>query len=210
MNEIEEVKTKVPELVKVVNELTIKDDVSNGQASILLSTIREMEKNVKNYILAEPKKAKDAASKALKDLTDKFYKPLEECEGMIRLKMNQFIMIENARREKLEADLREKQAKEQKKLEKENKKSGNIMPVFVPPPVVIQKVTVANATYRDNWSAEVVDMMELLKAIVGRAAPLDCIIPNEIYLNGIARATKKECDLFIGVKCVNNRSVVSR
>jgi len=63
-------------------------------------------------------------------------------------------------------------------------------------PVVTPKVEVAmpekadGVSYRDIWSAEVVCLSELVKAVAAGTAPLNAIMANETYLGQWARMSK--------------------
>ena len=77
-------------------------------------------------------------------------------------------------------------------------------------PVHVPVVTVAKSTpsagvsgaIREIWSAEVINMMELLKAIVDGKASIGLVEPNHAALNGIARSLKDNMKL-AGVKAVS-------
>jgi len=82
-------------------------------------------------------------------------------------------------------------------------------------PVVTQKVEVAmpeksdGVSYRDVWGAEVVSLMELVKAVAAGKAPLNAIQANESYLGQWARMSKGTESL-PGVKVTNTPIQVRR
>lgn len=63
-------------------------------------------------------------------------------------------------------------------------------------PVVIKKVEVdepvkaPGTSYRTNYSAECVSIIELARAVAAREAPESLLMLNQIVANGLARATK--------------------
>lgn len=75
-------------------------------------------------------------------------------------------------------------------------------------PVVTPKVEVAmpekadGVSYRDIWSAEVVCLSELVKAVAAGTAPLNAIMANETYLGQWARMSKGT-EAIPGVKVQN-------
>lgn len=62
--------------------------------------------------------------------------------------------------------------------------------------------------YRDNWSAEVVDLKALANAVASGRAPLDCIVPNQTKLNQLARGMKDTL-MIPGVVAHNNPVAVA-
>jgi len=75
-------------------------------------------------------------------------------------------------------------------------------------PVVTPKVEVAmpeksdGVSYRDVWSAEVVCLSELVKAVAAGTAPLNAIMANDTYLGQWARMSKGT-EALPGVKVTN-------
>lgn len=67
----------------------------------------------------------------------------------------------------------------------------------------------AGVSYRDNWKAEVTDLMALVQAVAGGKAPIDYLLPNATVLNALAKG-KKETMAIPGVKAWNDRVVNQR
>jgi len=202
------VEARVPTIIATANAMIVADETTNQEAANFLNKIRETMKDVEVEILAEPEKTKKQADFAYKTLKAKFYDSLVQAKNVVSLKMSQFVQAENARRAKLQAELQAKAEKENRRSEREAKKSGAALP---PVPVVaplIPQVQANGINYRDNWSADVVDLLALVKAVSSGAAPIQCLLVNEPFLNSTARATKKEGELYPGVKCVNSKVVV--
>jgi len=57
--------------------------------------------------------------------------------------------------------------------------------------------------YRDSYSAEVTDLLELVKAVAAGKAPLACVEASMTYLNGAARVMKAALG-FPGVRVVKS------
>lgn len=82
-------------------------------------------------------------------------------------------------------------------------------PVFVPPPSIAAPKAEGYSS-RDAWSAEVTNLMALVKAVAAGKAPLSYLKADEVALNGVARALKNAMNV-PGVKAVQRRtSSVSR
>ena len=62
---------------------------------------------------------------------------------------------------------------------------------------------------RTTWSAEITDLMTLVKAVAAGQVPLEAIEPNMGYLNGRARLEKEKL-VIAGVKAVGTESLASK
>lgn len=65
------------------------------------------------------------------------------------------------------------------------------MPIFAPRPVATAPARVDGITHRDQWSAEVTDLMQLVQAVAVGRAPLTLVKADEVALNQMARALKQ-------------------
>ena len=89
------------------------------------------------------------------------------------------------------------------------------VPVVVPRPVFVPMAPVAEApkatgvAFRDNWSAEVVDLMALVTAVASRTVPITVLLPNMPALNGMARALKGAMAV-PGVRAISERIAAQR
>lgn len=78
------------------------------------------------------------------------------------------------------------------------------------PQIPIAVSTAARSTVtRVTWSAEVVDLMALVKAVAGGTAPLSALQADMTYLNGRARVDKDNLAI-PGVKAVPNESLSAK
>ena len=59
---------------------------------------------------------------------------------------------------------------------------------------------------RETWSAEVVNLMELARAIVSQKVPVNAIDANMTYLNGMARIQKSGMNV-PGVKAISKKTI---
>lgn len=81
--------------------------------------------------------------------------------------------------------------------------------VFVPPASVAAPPRIEGVGFRPNWKAEVTDLMALVKAVAAGEQPLTYLLPNDVALNGVARALKEHMRV-PGVEAKNDRSTSVR
>lgn len=77
-------------------------------------------------------------------------------------------------------------------------------------PEVEAQAKVAGISGRVSYSAEVIDLLELVKAVAAGKAPIECVLADTKFLNAQARAFKKEGQLFPGVNIKAERSISAR
>lgn len=77
---------------------------------------------------------------------------------------------------------------------------------------VVEKATpkVEGICYREVWSAEIVDLLALVKAVAAGQAPLAYVQANQPALSQAARAIKQELNRIPGVKAVMTKTVIGR
>ncbi len=77
-------------------------------------------------------------------------------------------------------------------------------------PAVEAPAKVSGISSRSTFSAEVIDLMELVKAVAEGKAPIECIAPDTKFLGAQARAFKKAGQLYPGVLAKEERSIAAR
>lgn len=77
-------------------------------------------------------------------------------------------------------------------------------------PAVEAPAKVSGISSRSTYSAEVTDLMELIKAVAAGAAPIECLQADTKFLGAQARAFKKPGQLFPGVVAKEERSIAAR
>jgi hypothetical protein len=119
-------------------------------------------------------------------------------------------LADEAARKEREA-LAERAEAEQKAGNQETADALSLAAVMVPTPHIPTKVerAVTSTDVRSTWSAEVVDLMELAKAVVAGTVPVEAIEANEKYLNGRARLEKAKLAI-PGVKAVETHGLAKR
>ncbi len=77
-------------------------------------------------------------------------------------------------------------------------------------PAVLAPAKVTGISGRVNYSAQVDDLMVLIKAVAAGEAPIECITADTKFLGAQARAFKRAGQLFPGVSAVAERSISAR
>lgn len=77
-------------------------------------------------------------------------------------------------------------------------------------PIAQLPVRTAGTSVRTNYSAQVDDLMELVKSVAEGKAPLEAIMANDKFLNAQAKAFKKAGPLYPGVTARADRSMSAR
>jgi colicin import membrane protein len=77
-------------------------------------------------------------------------------------------------------------------------------------PVVEAPAKVSGISSRMTYSAEVTDLMELVKAVAAGTAPIQCLQADAKFLGAQARAFKKAGTLYPGVVAIEERSIAAR
>lgn len=212
------------------NGLTIKTDAGNRLAGDLVRRIassrRDLEALQKH--LLEPVKEQE---KRIRDFIRPNLARIEEGERAVKGEITRFAIEQQRVRE--EADRRLAAAAEKERLERERlaeqhrakaeaattdaqraryealaeaqeEKAAAVMPATVAEPERVSGVSM-----RDNWAATVFDLRALCQAVVDGSVDIEAILPNQPYLNGLARALKGKLNI-PGVRPVNNPSVSAR
>ena len=156
--------------------------------------------SLRKKIVEEFAPMKEAAHKAHKAITSKegeYLKPLVEAEGILITALKTFeqeqerIRLEAERLAREEAIKREEEERLAAALEAPAEEQEAILaaPAYVAPVVVAptyQKVTGTGVRY--TWSARVVDIKKLCKAIADGLVPETFVLPNQPVLNARAKA----------------------
>jgi hypothetical protein len=81
--------------------------------------------------------------------------------------------------------------------------------VFAPRPPVAAAPRVEGVSFRDTYTAEVFDLMALVRAVATGLAPITLLQVNTTALNGMARALKNALAL-PGVRVISGRVAAVR
>jgi hypothetical protein len=217
MEKTKEVETKALTIVEQAKSVRVADNQSYTNAGILWKQIGDMIKEVKNTF--DP--ICEAANKAHKEATGKrakFLDPLVSAQKSIKQLMSAY----DAEQERLRLEEEKRLFEIAKKQEEERRlmdaiaaeEAGEIEEAetiieeqeYVPPVVVQKSIPKMEGgpVYRTVWSAEVVSIKDLCRAVSeGKASP-ELVLPNMPALNKLAVALKDTLQVS-GVKAVSRR-----
>jgi hypothetical protein len=209
--------TLTPELVSSVavtmperaRRMTIRDNVDYSRAAEFLKSIKQLRGEVDNAFDPIISKAHEAHREALaqKKIAET---PLIEAEGVMKRAITRYLSdMERVRRAEEDRIKREHEAQIRAQAEEENLKRAQELAdagdmegaaeavdaeVMVPEiPVYVESsvVKVAGISARKTYYAEVVDSMQLVRAVAEGRAPVQCLLANMAFLNAQARAFKQ-------------------
>src|SRR3990167_2425142 len=216
--EIVDLESKALEINTQAQKIAVKSQSNYDQASSFLRGVKELQDSVKRtfrpIIEAAYKTHRNAVAEEKKHL-----EPLEKAENLIKGKMLDWMREqERIRREseaKLQAEADKKRqellakaevaranSKEAKADRYEEKATNIIAPQLAP------TIDTCGAGIRKYWSAEVVDLMALVKAISEGKVPLMAVEANMPFLNKQAAALKETLS-YPGVRPVSRDGFIS-
>jgi len=198
----EQLKAEVPSLVKEAQALVIRNDADNQKAADLINLLAKVVNRAKEIL--EPHNAAIKAATAARDnLKALIYTPPFNVRESLRAQSGAYVYAETARRNAIAEAARIQQEKETKKAEAKAIKQGVPVPIVPFTPIIaVAPVQATGASFTEQYSAEVRDMMALVKAVAAGKADISCLEPNGPFLNSKAKAVKKEGEILPGVFCV--------
>lgn len=216
--EIEKVQETALTWPERAKQLAVVDEPTYKNAVDVLKDIAGLKKQINDHHKPMIESA-HATHKATIEARDRFLKPLDVANEIIRKSVSEWTAeqqrlqakAQREAQEKARKEAEERQLAEAEKAEAENKpevaeaiisKPVEVAPVKVEP--IFQKA--AGTTTVTTWKAEVVDLKALCAAIGEGKVSTDAIQANMTYLNGLAR-TMKESMAIPGVKAISEQSV---
>lgn len=216
----EELKRESISILDRARALVVDGDQAAQEAGAILKAVREMRKKVAEVfdpVIERAHQAHKAAVAAKRSVDD----PLAGCEQTIKTKLAAWQAEEERKRREEEARLREliRQQEEERllaaALEAEAMGDAELAAAIIEEPVAPPVVTVAKpappsgVSFREDWSAEVVDLMALIRHVAQTPSLVNLLAPNQTALNAMARAQKSALSL-PGVRAVSRKTVVGR
>lgn len=189
--EVEKVEKPVNDIIVTANKMVVTNQEQRFEVGSFLKTIKDMEKQVTETFGDMVKTAKSSYDKA-KALRDKFLDPLEVAEKDLKAK----IVTWEVEQEKI-------RLQEQVKAIKEAEAKG-LEPKIIHP----EALKVKGQSLKSIWSAEVTDLMALVKAVAEGKAPISFLLPNQVALNQQAKASMDSIE-YPGVKFKETKSLSS-
>jgi hypothetical protein len=177
-----------PEVKELYIEYTGKRDVMNGFSKPLEAIEKQKKKEMIAYEREQERIRKEEEAKALK-------KAEEEAREEKKLLEKEALEAMDKGDEE-EAELKAAQAEQVSPQDHIPAQK----PAYMPP---------QGTSIRENWKAEVTDMMALIKAVAADPNLINCLTPNQTYLNQRARSDKDNLKI-PGVRVWNEGSVSMR
>jgi len=183
----------------------VTDQTGYNEANEILKMIKLRIKQIKERFEPPKKRAKqvyDDWNQLLKDLIE----PFQKLEDDIKGKMKQFLIEQQERERKAREEAlkkeEEKRLRDAKALEEagQQKKADEILDKRI----TVSKKDIPEmnkgGTYTvTTYSAEVTDLIQLVNAICRNEVSIECVLPNQPYLNQLARQ-KRDSFKIPGVK----------
>ena len=195
--------------------VTSNEQYAKGEE--FMATCKTLETDIHNTFDPICDKAFQAHKEAVAQ-RKKYLDPLEEGRKILKQKMiayqNECERIRREEQRRLEAEARKRAEEDALALAAEAEAEGDseaaeaiiAAPLDVAP-VMAQKVAPAPSRLtagRSVWSAELVNMQALVKAVAEGKQPITLLLPNQVALNKLASALKQSMNV-PGVKAVEKR-----
>jgi len=215
VQELESQALSVPERAKLMIITTAAEYVAAGE---LLKAVKGLRAEIDSTFDPIISKAHEAHKEAIAQ-KKKVDAPLVEAEGILKPRISTFLREEERKRQEEEMRL-QKEAEDRAKEEQlanavilddigETAMANRILEeaVYVPPVVLPSAAPrVAGISMRETWSAQVVDLMRLVKAVAAGTAPIQCLSADTVFLGQQARSMKGALN-YPGVKAVMDNSI---
>lgn len=215
VQELESQALSVPERAKLMTITTAAEYIAAGE---LLKTVKGLRGEIDSTFDPIISKAHDAHKEALARKR-KVDAPLIEAEGILKPRIATYLREEERKRQEEEMRL-QKEARDREEAEQlakadilheigEVEAANQVLKeeIYVPPIVLPSAAPkVAGISMRETWSAQVVDLMTLVKAVAAGTAPIQCLSADTVFLGQQARSMKGALN-YPGVKAVMNSNI---
>ena len=194
--------TRSNEVLSQAKGIVVTTVEEESAAAAFLRGVKELQVAITKRF-EDAKKQSHALHRSICDMEAEHTKPLREAEGIVKKHITSFRMMIEQKRIK-------EQERQNKLAEKRNERaeSRGDEPVHLAP-VIEAPALPEGASFTVRWHAKVFDLKALAAAVVqGTAAP-ESILPNQKYLDQLARALKAEMKLS-GVEAVSETGMVQR
>ena len=225
-NEIAVIENEANLVLIKAKSFTIETQQDYDMAAVFIRGVKGLQKKVEETFKPIVSKA-HAAWKEAKDQENKHIKPLQEAEEIVkkvsiswyeeqeRIRIDQerkareeAVAAENKRKAELERQAANHEAKGN--TEKAEERRAQAEQVYVAPvPVTATAVKAEGQSIKENWKAEVTDLMALVKAVAQGRAPIKFLQADMVAINKQARATKNSMN-FDGVKFYSENNMAVR
>lgn len=217
---VQELETRVVSVPERARTISITNNAQYEEAAEILKTIKGLRAEIDSTFNPIIAKAHEAHKEAIEQ-KKKVDAPLVEAETLLKPRMAAYLQEQERIRREEELRLQKQAQEEAERLQLEEAAAldsvgetaaANALLDEAPyvPPVIAPRVTprVSGISMRHTWSAEVMDLAALLKAIVAGRAPIQCIQPNQAFLNQQARSLKNALN-WPGVRAVPDSNIAA-
>lgn len=198
----DDVSSRMLTMTEQADALVIDSESTYRAASSFLLAVKDLQKEVLDFFKPLKAAAQDAHRKLCAAEKDKA-EPLINVERKVKIRMLEYETEQRRQKAEQERKLREEarrieedaRLKEAARLEAEGrqKEAERLIeaPIFTPPVTVAPPTPkVQGVSYRETWSAEVVDLRALCRAVADGSVPTEYVTANMTALNARARADK--------------------
>ena len=215
-NELMELEEKTLTVDEQARVIIVKTQEQYNSADKFVQEIKNLQKEIKATFGPIISKAFQAHKEAKAQET-RHLEPLLKAEAFIKDKMMVYLRQQEAIRQeqerKLQAEAERKRQEalakaeaaraegKEAKAEKYEDKAAQVVA-----PQLASTVDKGSAVVTKRWSAEVTDLMALVKAVAAGQVPLACIEANMPTLNAQARALKDSMN-YPGVKAISEENL---
>ena len=200
--------------------LVIRDQDTYECAGAMATDVVRLRKQIEAEFKPS-KEATDKAHKAVVAMERKYVAPLAEAEKIIKGSMATYSAEQERERRAEQARLQEiaRRQEEDKRLaeaeylaacgEEKAAEARLDAPIAVPVVVAPPPPRAEGVSFRDLWSAEVVDLGALIKHVAAHPEWANLLTPNMTALNQLAKAQKEALNM-PGVRALCSRSTAVR
>ena len=213
--ELETRALSIPERAKTTTITTAAEYIAAGE---LLKTIKGLSAEIDETFDPIIKAAHTAHKEAITQ-KNKVAAPLLEAEAILKPRIAGYLREEETKRRNEELRL-QKEAEDRAKEEQlanavilddigETAMANRVLQeeIYVPPVVLPSAAPkVSGISMRETWSAQVVDLMTLVKAVAAGIAPIQCLQANTVFLGQQARSMKSALS-YPGVRAVPDSNI---
>jgi len=218
---VKEIEQETASIVVAAKAMQVCDNETYVMAGSMLRTIKGAQRKVDEVfdpMIAAAFRAHKEACSTKKQFAD----PLVEAERILKGRIVDFDEEQERKRREEEAKLRElarKQEEDRLLLEAQACEDAGlhaeaeeiIAAPVIAPPILLTRATpkVEGLSTREHWTANVFDLMALVKAVASGQVPVVAIQANVTFLNQQARSLKELCK-YPGVKIECRKIAASR
>ncbi len=204
----------------LVHDATIDTREDYESYSAYGQTLHALEKKIKldcNGTTSDPGfiMLLDRAHKKAVEFRDKHLLPIQKARATLASKLAGWFTYEQnrVREEQVKVEQRARE-EEAARIKAEGGGKRDVAAILsgktaIPTPVIAQPEQIKGVSMRQDWDAEVVDLLGLVKAVASGRVPVEAILPNTKFLRSQAKAMKGNLK-YPGVRAVARETTAFR